>query len=490
MASTPEVESGLLATSLAEVLARRITPAGRIWVGFSGGMDSCVLLHLLAHWWQQQGGASLCAGLHAIHVHHGLMAEADEWVDFCQQQCQQLGIPLVVERVTLGGRQDGLEQAARQARYEVFQHYCQEHDWLLLGHHADDQVETLFSRLTRGSGLGGLGMPQVRYLSSDGKGHAPRLLRPLLACSRQQLRQYAQTHQLNWIEDPSNQDTRLERNWWRQHLLPQLSQRFPGREHSLKRTVRRLAADKSAFDHLLAPVLAECVAADQWPGSVGPCLDIQAWQGQAAVLHEPLLFAWLQQAGVDVASEARLGSLVKQALYAAADAQVLIELGDVQVRRFRGRLHLVQTERDWPITPATTLVLTDPGVPVTTTRLLFWSVGELVLAEANRATPAGIIRPGEYQLTNLLQIQVSFQAHTQGSNTPRLRPPGRPSKSLKQLWQEAGIPPWLRPHWPLLLQQKTLVAVVGVACDQAVAADADQGGCTLLWQSGVLCSGD
>ncbi|MDO6749389.1 TilS substrate-binding domain-containing protein, partial [Gilvimarinus sp. 1_MG-2023] len=94
-------------------------------------------------------------------------------------------------------------------------------------------------------------------------------------------------------------------------------------------------------------------------------------------------------AGVDVASEARLGALVKQALYAAADAQVLIELGDVQVRRFRGRLHLVQAERDWPITPATTLVLTDPGVPVTTIHLLFWSVGELVLAEANRATPEG-----------------------------------------------------------------------------------------------------
>jgi tRNA(Ile)-lysidine synthase len=485
-----EGADGALLQRLDELLATRTNPASQLWVGFSGGMDSCVLLHLLALWWQQ-GGASSCAGLHAIHVHHGLMTEADDWAGFCSQQCQALGIPLTVERVHLGRCQDGIEQAARRARYEVFQRYCQSDDWLLLGHHADDQVETLFNRLTRGSGLSGLaGMPQQRYLSSarrlversdnrPGEEGSPRLLRPLLDCSRQQLLQYAQAHRLHWVDDPSNQDTRLERNWWRQVLLPELYRRFPGREHSLKRTARRLAADKAAFDHLLAPVLELCTDADNWPGNAGSSLDIQRWQDQPKVLHEPLLYAWLQHAAVEVASETRLAELVEQALYAAADAQIVVELGDVQVRRFRGRLYLVLSDRHWPVTVPARLALTLPDTQASATCCLLtrWSLGELV---AEHCQPAGtdsaiVLLSGDYQLT--------CQAHLELSHALLLRPPGRPSKSLKQLWQEAGIPPWLRPHWPLLLQHERLVAVAGIAADQSVIAGVGQPGYRLVWQS-------
>ncbi|HDQ9214135.1 TPA: tRNA lysidine(34) synthetase TilS, partial [Pseudomonas aeruginosa] len=191
--------------------------AGGWCVAFSGGLDSTVLLHLLA----QLARSEALPALSALHVHHGLQAAADGWPAHCQAVCRSLGIPLRVERVqvAVGG---SIEQAARDARYRAFQANLGEGQVLLTAQHLDDQAETLLFRLLRGAGLRGLAaMPASRPLGGG------RLCRPLLGVSRAELEAYAQTHRLDWVEDPSNQDPRFSRNYLRREIMPRLASHWP-----------------------------------------------------------------------------------------------------------------------------------------------------------------------------------------------------------------------------------------------------------------------
>ena len=190
------------AVPLESRLLQALAPLARSggWcVAFSGGLDSTVLLHLLA----QLARSEALPALSALHVHHGLQAAADGWPAHCQAVCRSLGIPLRVERVqvAVGG---SIEQAARDARYRAFQANLGEGQVLLTAQHLDDQAETLLFRLLRGAGLRGLAaMPASRPLGGG------RLCRPLLGVSRAELEAYAQAHRLDWVEDPSNQDPRF-----------------------------------------------------------------------------------------------------------------------------------------------------------------------------------------------------------------------------------------------------------------------------------------
>lgn len=184
-------------------------------IAFSGGLDSTVLLHLLAN----LAKTEKLPTLGAVHVHHGLQAAADAWPAHCQSVCDALGVPLRVMRVQVRAGAS-LERAARDARYQAFSEVVGVGEVLLIGQHRDDQAETLLFRLLRGAGVQGLAtMPMQRALAG---GH---LLRPLLRSSRAQLQAYAEEHQLTWIEDPSNADPRFSRNYLRHRVFPRLTER-------------------------------------------------------------------------------------------------------------------------------------------------------------------------------------------------------------------------------------------------------------------------
>jgi tRNA(Ile)-lysidine synthase len=207
----------LTAKLLQAVAPWRCAPAWHI--AFSGGLDSTVLLHLLA----TRAKIDKLPPLSAIHVHHGLQAAADAWPAHCQFVCDALGVPLRVIRVQV---QQGasLERAARDARYQAFAEVTGAGELLVTGQHRDDQAETLLFRLLRGAGVRGLAaMPAQRPLA-DGY-----LVRPLLDVSRAELEAYAREHQLTWIEDPSNADPRFSRNYLRHHVFPRLTERWPRR---------------------------------------------------------------------------------------------------------------------------------------------------------------------------------------------------------------------------------------------------------------------
>ena len=216
-------------------------------IAFSGGLDSTVLLHLLA----DLAKTELLPALSAIHIHHGLQTAADAWPQHCQVVCDALGVPLLIERVKV---QPGasLERAARDARYAVFSAQTLANDVLLTGQHRDDQAETLLFRLLRGAGVRGLsGMPQQRPV---GQG---TLIRPLLAVTRAELERYAQAHSLSWIEDPSNQHRQFSRNYLRHQVMPALSERWPQAQANMARSAAHLRDAQGLLDELAQMDLAQ-----------------------------------------------------------------------------------------------------------------------------------------------------------------------------------------------------------------------------------------
>lgn len=212
----------------------------RVCAGLSGGADSVVLLHLLAGLRDRLGFS-----LSAVHVHHGLSADADGWLAFCREYCARLDVPFAAERVHVDAVGLGVEAAARQARYAVFAR--QDCDVLALAHHQDDQVETFWLAALRGGGIRALSaMPAERVW--QGK----RIIRPLLAFSRAQVEAYAAAHNLAFVEDASNRDPALLRNWLRHTLLPEIAFRLPESRAHILAAVAALQEERALLDETTA----------------------------------------------------------------------------------------------------------------------------------------------------------------------------------------------------------------------------------------------
>ena len=289
-------------------LLEAVRDSRNIWLAYSGGLDSRVLLQL-AH----EANLNQNGNLKAIHIHHGLHPDADQWAEHCQTQCDQLGIELRIERVEVATG-DSLENQARQARYQVFESLLNVGDWLLMGHHADDQAETLLQRLMRASGVRGLaGMPESRVL---GRG---RLLRPLLGCSRADLRAYAEEHGLSWIDDPSNLDSHHDRNYLRHQILPQLTGRWPHAVQALSHS-----ADYCREAEQLCAELAEL---DLQRCRNGEGLSIKALMQLTAHRRNNLLRHWVEQGTGVLVDRQRLEQIEREFFDCAADAEPLLALG-------------------------------------------------------------------------------------------------------------------------------------------------------------------
>lgn len=229
-----------LSDSIAEQWSANIADRCSLTVGLSGGLDSVVLLHALA-----QLRERLPIHLSAVHVHHGLSVFADNWLQFCQQLCQDWSIPLHIEKVQVQAKTLGLEAAARVVRYQAYSRI--QADVIVLAHHADDQIETFFLAGLRGGGLRALSaMPSVRHLNKE-----QIIWRPLLKYSRQELQSYAQKFGLQHIEDDSNTDTAFLRNWLRLEGLPIWRERLPTLDKQIQSTIHQLQDELSLIDEII-----------------------------------------------------------------------------------------------------------------------------------------------------------------------------------------------------------------------------------------------
>lgn len=304
-----------LSARVGAFLAARHVPGEALWAGLSGGCDSVVLVHTLA-------SLELPGALNAIHVHHGLSANADDWADFCADYCRSLGVPLTIRRVAVDAASgQGLEAAARAARYAAFADCAR--GSLLLAHHRGDQAETVLFNLLRGSGVaGGAGMPAERRFGRL------RLLRPLLDIPRAEIEAAALAAGLSWIEDESNADTSLTRNYLRHEALISLSQRFPGAETALAQAAANFSEAAGLLDEL---------AELDWLGvSQGETLPMSGVRSLSTVRLKNLLRYRLRQLGWQPPVASRLDEFARQLRLAGPDRHPELILPD-GVMRVSGR---------------------------------------------------------------------------------------------------------------------------------------------------------
>ena len=416
----------------------------------SGGLDSQVLLHWLA---EQRG--HLQAELHACHVDHGLQPDALAWVAHCRRTCEALGVPFRVlaaaARSTPG---ESPEAAARRARYQVLTGLLDRHTSLLTAHHRDDQVETVLLQLFRGSGPAGLAaMPLLAPL---GEGW---LLRPLLNVPRTMLLGYAQRHGLHWVEDPSNLDTRIPRNWLRHDLLPRVRARWPGLDGAVARSAGLCAEAASALDRQARADL-QAVAAND-----GATLSLGVLRALPADRQRHCLRRWLRDLELPLPGQRQLTEILDVMLAARADAQPRVAWPGAEVRRFRAWLYAVPS---LPPPPAGGQRLRSPG------ELHLPGVGRLRLEAAVGAGLAAREVPVD-------GLTVAFR---QGGE--RFRPAGDPHhRSLKQLFQRWGLAPWERERMPLVYAGERLVAV-GTCLAVGSEAGIGEKGWVLTWQKASL----
>lgn len=418
----------MISSSISDALLDCITQAKpkRILVGFSGGADSSVLLHALVQ-------LKLTQPIIAIHVHHGLSQHANEWLTLCENQCKTLGVGFVSERVSLNTEAGSLEQAARLARYEVFEKYVLSGDALLLGHHQDDQIETFMMRLMRGSGMTGL-----TAMDAERTFHQGRLMRPLLGVSREQIEAYVAEFDLPFVNDESNDDTKFDRNWWRHELLPTLNQRYPQANQSIVKTISILQTEHRLLNDLIDPIYQQVV--DKQGRLDSNKLARQSWSIQCQLIRK-----WLENHNrYPLLADKQIKVLLNEVMSARIDAEPVFRWQDNEVRRHNGKLYVMPSLPEVD-TSAFMQNFNGASYPQLPAGKLKWQ-------------PGLGLKPSEYQL-----------ALYQGGL--KARPINRPNKALKKWFQEFDIPPWQRPFWPVLLKNGEVVAVPGLFVCQGYACE-------------------
>ena len=556
-------------------------PTPRVWVAFSGGLDSTVLLHLLAAWPEPEteseaqptcepGASSTSAPDHprdlaaspaachpskptaspapspwrrsfplaAIHVDHGLQPDSSAWAEHCRQVCAALGVPLTVRRLAIHRRPgESLEAVAREGRYALLRELAGPGELVLTAQHQDDQAETLLLALLRGSGVKGLAaMPMAAPLGEA------RLLRPLLGYSRAQLLACAQARGLRWLEDPSNANPAFDRNFLRARVLPVLAERWPACAASLARTAAHCAAAQGMIEGLAAAELAHL------GGSRPGTLSLRRLATLKSDLLAAVLRHWIAGLGLPPPDSRHLGRIRDELLTARPDRQPLVAWPGAEARRYRDDLYVmaplpampaywfrpqtpqapqehfggtrchfsyslppgggglgrgglneympatpppVVPTRQLPAVPATpgpVEAVGDDGrlaspEPVATALTLRWRRGDLLL-------PAGL---GRLRLIGKEEgAEQDPEARWPGGLEVRFtgeglscRPCGQGHhRRLKHLFQEAGIPPWLRPYVPRLFADGQLIAV-GDRWRCVPDTDAPVEDWVLVWQGGI-----
>ncbi len=394
-----------------------------IYIAYSGGIDSHVLLHLCA------SDKQLKNKLTAVYINHGLQKEAEAWGKHCESVCNNLGvkfISLAVNAVTAPGQSP--EEAARNARYTALKPLLGKDDVLLLAQHSEDQLETVLLQLFRGSGLKGLsGMPESMAF---GEG---RLVRPLLDISKAQIIEYAKSHALDWVEDPSNQHSQFDRNFLRNDIIPLLKHRWP----ALDKTVSRSAKHCANADFLLsshAEELLNCIL-DQNDET----LSIGSLQTYSLLEQQLIIRQWFRFLGLKMPSQDFVNRILEQVVGAREDANPVLAKQTFSIRRYRNKLYCLKS------------------LPLSIKEGYVWSSDQPLLKVSNGESYEVIHSETGIPLEQWQNSTITVKFRS-GGETIRL--PGREgSHALKNLFQEAGIPPWERIKIPLIFLDNQLAAV-------------------------------
>jgi len=429
----------------------------RLVVALSGGMDSTALLSLLC-----EAAPKLFphCGVVALHINHGLSSAAGDWQEHCRNLCADLNAEFVVKRISVEKQSGGLEEAARLARYQAFSEFLEPGDCLLLGHHVNDQAETLLLRLMRGSGPKGLSaMAQARMLGDN------PLIRPLLEIEPQKLQQYLISRKTTWVEDDSNVDEGFDRNFLRHQVMPLLESRWPGFSQRWSQSADHCRQADSQLDDLAIFQLQSCDVKNE---KLGCSLSLNALLELAGPSQDQLLRYWFGDQGYNMPSMKLLGELRRQLFKPnRADHQSMVRAGDCCMAVFDDRLFLM------PVLavvaqPLRTDLMWDSRAPLQLDGGWVLTASELPVDSLTGTAPTKV----ESGLLVWLPWLVTMKARKPGL---RARPIGRRhSQSFKKLLQENNIAPWLRPLIPLIYDEDQLLAVGDYWRESGASADTSQ----------------
>ena len=418
-----------------------------IWVAYSGGVDSHVLLHLLA-----SSKALPIHCLKAIHIDHSLHDDSAQWAMHCAKVASTLGVDFQSIKVeVLNSHAMGVEAAARRVRYQAIAGKLSTQDIVLTAQHQEDQAETLLLQLLRGAGPKGLSA--MASLSSLGEG---QMMRPFLNTTQVEIMAYATEHKLDWIDDPSNSNNQFNRNYIRHEVWPLIIKRWP----SASRLLSRSAQHCCEADTLLADLAKLDLAVVLGKGSENS-LNIDGLLSLSIERCKNLLRYFIVSHQFSLPSATMLQRIIDEVCLSAEDSMPMIQWTGIQIRRYRGEIFFLKPQK--PVnTSHTFLCKTTERLKLFEDCFLTWLVVE------NMGISQAMFDDG---------LQVGFR---EGGEKIKLYG-HQHHKSLKTLWQEWAIPPWERDRIPLLFYGNELIAVVGYGlCDQCELAAGEEGYLPLL----------
>jgi tRNA(Ile)-lysidine synthase len=395
----------------------------RIAVALSGGLDSVVLLDTVCK-------AQAQNEIYAFHIHHGLQKPADDWLIFCEKLAKQYKVHFDFRLLHLNNEEakGNIEARARAGRYEALTDLCEEYgiEDLLLAHHQNDQAETVLLQLLRGSGVAGLsGMPSSRKINQEGQGNQGiTLWRPLLDQSRQELEAYAKEHKLKWIEDPSNQDTKYRRNAVRKKIIPALESIQPEALANMARSAQLLGEAQTLLNRLAVQDGKTIFFKDQL--KVAPLIALAKDDLPAA---NNVLRCWLQTQQLAMPSQERLQAWWRDLNNVKADANLEWQHDEKKIYLWRGMLQVADVGEGR------------------------WTLKTLPANSKQLGLSADLVK--QAQANNQITLKERL-----GSEKIQIKPK-TPRKTLKNLFQEADVPPWER-QAPLLYIGDELIAVAGI----------------------------
>ena len=414
-------------------LSTYIKQNNHVTVALSGGIDSVVLLDILNFL-----SKSMQFTLSAVHVDHGISHNAGKWCQFCSNLCQNLHIPITITHLKIKKEPStSLEAAARQARYQVFNHLPA--NYVVLGQHQDDQAETLLLQLLRGAGTRGLAaMPVVRKQGSD---DAPQILRPMLSVSRTFIAHYAKEKKLSWINDESNEDISYDRNFLRHEVFPLLKKRYPAYPATFSRASRHLAEASHLLDELAKLDYRQCI--------IDGKLRMQCFRQLSLTRAKNLLRYILSIQGIIQPSTKKMADILQQLFAVDTDTKLHIPFGKAEFRCYKGVIYILPRK-----------VILDDDL------LSIWNGEEqFALGQLNGLIRFSHKKNNGIDPDKLNEHLVTIRLRSGGE---RFRPNcQRPRRKLKNLFQEALIPAWERNMLPLLFSGDQLVWVpgIGVECE-------------------------
>ena len=417
-------------------------------LAFSGGVDSVVLLDLLVNVLKESDA------LRIIHINHNLNEHSNDWAQFSSEVCEKYGLPLICASVEPKRHGKGLEADARELRYQSFRDVIQDDEYLLTGHHQDDQMETLLYRIFRGTGIDGL--RAIRREIKFGKGF---LYRPMLNISREKIEEYAQLKNLKWIYDSSNDDSSYDRNFLRKDIIPLIKKRWP----SVENKVSRLSVIAEQNQLLLNELAIEDVGQLKNYNH----LDIETLSEKSYPRIINIFRFMIKKNNMSVPSMRVLNEGIKTLMHSKSKSPSMT-WNDNTIRRYKHRLYFLNS------------ALNSPN---DLSNEMSWDIKKTINLGKNLGSIQARFLNGEGISLNRCPSNLAIKYRKGGEE---IKPSGHKiTKSLKNLFQENNVLPWVRDKIPLIYVDQELISVGDLWFNQDFKASANEDGFLITWDKKI-----